>query len=210
VSHFYRPNNWPNTPDILPQYLQYGGKSAFIIRLALAATLCPSYGIYGPAFELCENRALKDGSEEYLDSEKYEVRHWDLDRPDGIFPVVARINKVRRESPALQRQGCPHFHASDNERILCYSKASGTHGDVMLCVVNLDPHYTQQGHLRLDLAALGVTDDGRFQVHDLLTDARFIWHGPDNYVELDPRRQPAYIFRVRQTLRSEADFEYFS
>src|SRR5690606_6660453 len=118
----FRPNLWPNTPDILPQYMQYGGRPAFVIRLILAATLGASYGIYGPAFELCDHRAREPGSEEYLDSEKYEIKNWNFDSPDNLTETIARVNRIRRENPALHTNDTLHFHPVDNEQILAWSK----------------------------------------------------------------------------------------
>ena len=203
---FFRPNVWPNTPDILTDYLQHGGRPAFVVRLVLAATLAASYGIYGPAFELTENVPREQGSEEYLGSEKYELRSWDLERPGSLRPLVARINAIRRENPALQGDWSLVFHGTDNEQLLAYSKREGS--NVVLCVVNLDPYHRQSGHVDLSLGHLGV-GEGAFQVQDLLGGGSFLWQGPRNYVELDPGVLPAHVFAVRQRVRSERDFDYF-
>jgi starch synthase (maltosyl-transferring) len=208
VSDFMRPNLWPNTPDILPQFLQYGGRPAFALRLVLAGTLGASYGIYGPAFELQEHEAVKAGSEEYLDSEKYQLRSWDLDRPDSLRDLIARVNRIRRENLPLQGNLGLEFHASDNESLIAYSKSSDQGAEVVLVVVNLDPYHVHSGWLSLDLSALGV-DEGPFQVHDLLSGARYIWQGAHNYVSLDPARTPGHIFRIRRRVRTERDFDYF-
>jgi starch synthase (maltosyl-transferring) len=180
-----------------------------MIRLALAATLGASYGIYGPAFELSENQPREPGSEEYLDSEKYQIRHWDLSRGDSLRDYIARINRIRRENPALQRDGNLIFHRIDTEALIAYSKSDPEHTDVILVIVNLDPHHAQAGWLELNLPALGVESDISFQVHDLLSGARFLWKGPRNYVALDPSQGPAHIFRVRRKVRTERDFDYF-
>jgi starch synthase (maltosyl-transferring) len=209
VSDFFRANLWPNTPDILPEYLQYGGRSAFMSRVALAATLGASYGIYGPAFELLEHEAREHGSEEYLDSEKYQVRHWDLDRPDSLREYIARLNRVRRENPALQTDRGLLFHGIDNDALLAYSKRAPGAGEAVLFVVNVDPHNAQSGWLDLDLEALGLDAELPFQAHDQLSDARYLWSGPRNYVSLDPRHSPAHVFRLRGKVRSEHDFDYF-
>jgi len=209
VREFFRPNLWPNTPDILTEYLQTGGRPAFLIRLILAATLGASYGIYGPPYELCEATPLAPGSEEYLNSEKYEIRHWKLDAPHSIAPVIARVNRIRREHPALQQDWTLRFHPVDNEQLIAYSKTSPDKRDVIITVVNLDPHHRHAGWVTLDLAALGLPYDVPYQVHDLLTDERYIWHGAHNYVELDPHVMPAHIFVVRQRVRTEHDFEYY-
>lgn len=209
VREYFRPNLWPNTPDILTEYLQAGGRPAFIVRLVLAATLGASYGIYGPAFELCENRPLVQGREEYLDSEKYQIRHWPIDRPDSLRDLIARVNRIRRENPALQANRNLCFHTTDNPELVAYSKSTDDRTNTILVVCNLDPHYKQSGWTALDLGALGVAADHPFQVHDLLTGERFIWHGERNYVELDPQRLPAHIFEVRRRIRTERDFDYF-
>jgi starch synthase (maltosyl-transferring) len=209
VSDFFRPNLWPNTPDILPEYLQFGGRAAFMTRLALAATLGASYGIYGPAFELMEHKPREHGSEEYLDSEKYQLRAWDLDRADSLRDFIARVNRIRHENAPLQSDHGLRFHRIENDALIAYSKTTADGTDCVLCVVNLDPHHTQAGWLDLDLAALGLPSDRPFQVHDLLSGARFLWNGPRNFVSLDPGHSPAHIFRVRRRVRTERDFDYF-
>jgi starch synthase (maltosyl-transferring) len=207
VVEFFRPNFWPNTPDILPEHLQYGGRSAFIMRLVLASTLSSNYGIYGPAFELLDHVA-RPGSEEYSDNEKYELKSWEIDRPDSLRLLIARINRVRRDNPCLHDNRSLIFHPTDNEALLCYSKQRGE--DIVLAVVNLDPHHRQSGFLNLDLAHLGIPDSATYQVHDQLSEARYLWSGPRNYVELDPSGMPAHLFVVRHRVRSEADFDYFA
>ena len=209
IREFLRPNLWPNTPDILTEYLQTGGRPAFAARFALAATLGASYGIYGPAFELCESRAKDPGSEEYLDSEKYQIRSWDRDRPDSLRELITLVNKARRENPALRSNDGLMFHAAENEQIIAYTKSTEDHADVVLTVVNLDPHHTQTGMVNLPLEALGIERDRSYQAHELLSGARYIWNGPRNYVELNPQSSPAQIFRFRRRVRSEHDFEYF-
>ena len=207
---YFRPNCWPNTPDILAESLQLGGRPGFIARFVLAATLSANYGIYGPAFELLEHVPREPGAEEYLDSEKYQLRHWDLRRPDSLAPFIARVNAARHDNPALQRDGGLVFFPTDNDELLCYARADADRSNVVLVVVNLDPNHPQSGWVTLDLAALGVKADEPFQVHDLLTDARYIWHGQRNFVLLDPARVPAHLFRVRRRVRSERDFDYFA
>jgi starch synthase (maltosyl-transferring) len=209
VRDFFRPSFWPNTPDILPEPLQYGGRPMFMARVALAATLASSYGIYGPAYELLEGRAARPGSEEYLDSEKYQLRAWDLDRPDSLRDFVARLNAIRREHPALQSNERLQFHRIDNDQLLAYSKSSADLSDVVLVVVNLDPHHVHSGWLELPLDALGLPAREPYQVHDLLGGGRYLWHGGRNFVEIDPRAAPAQIFRVRRRIRTERDFDYF-
>jgi starch synthase (maltosyl-transferring) len=204
-----RPNVWPNTPDILTEYLQYGGRPAFMARLILAATLSANYGIYGPAFELCENRALRQGSEEYLDSEKYQVRAWDIGSPDSLKRLISRVNEIRRENPALQSDWSLRFHPLDNDQLIAYSKATEDLSDIILVIVNLDPRYKQSGWVEVPLADFKLAPNQSYQVHDLLTDARYLWQGARNYVELNPSVLPAHIFKVRRRLRTERDFDYF-
>jgi starch synthase (maltosyl-transferring) len=209
VYEYFHPNFWPNTPDILTEYLQLGGRPAFMARLVLAATLTANYGIYGPAFELCENQPRERGSEEYLNSEKYEIKHWDIARPNSLKDFIARVNRIRRQNPALQGNRSLGFHNIANEELICYSKNSEDNTNVILVVVNLDPHHTQSGWTDLSLAALGLDPQRPYQVHDLLSNARYLWHGSRNYVELNPQVAPAHIFRVRHRVRTERDFDYY-
>ena len=209
VAEFFRPNLWPNTPDILPEHLQTGGRGAFIARLVMAATLSANYGIYGPAFELMEAAPREPGSEEYLDSEKYELRHWDLERADSLRAYIAAFNRIRRENPALQSDAGLRFCNTDNDQLLAYSKQTADGANLIVCVVNLSPHHTHGGWVELDLAALGIEPDRPYQMHDLLSGARYMWNGPRNFVQLDPQRSPAHVFRVRRRLHREQDFDYF-
>jgi starch synthase (maltosyl-transferring) len=206
---YFRPNCWPNTPDILPEFLQFGGRAAFMARLVLAATLSANYGIYGPAFELLEHLPREPGAEEYLDSEKYQLRAWDLARPDSLAGFIGRVNAARRDNPALQQDRGLSFFDVDNDELICYAKVDAASENAVLCVVNLDPHHTQSGWVTLDLDALDVDPARAFQVHDMLTGARFLWSGARNFVQLDPERAPAHVFRVRRRIRSERDFDYF-
>ncbi len=209
VREYFRPNLWPNTPDILTEQLQTGGRPTFVARFILAATLGASYGIYGPAFELTENLPLVEGREEYLDSEKYQLRHWDLSDPLSLSELIAKVNRIRRENPALQHDRTLRFHDVDNESLIAYSKRSPDGDSFILVVVNLDPQHTQSGWVGLPLEALGIDPNRTYQVHDLITEARYAWHGPYNYVELNPDVLPAHVFRVRLRVRTEHDFEYF-
>lgn len=209
VREFFRPNFWPNTPDILNEYLQVGGRPSFMIRLVLAATLVANYGIYGPAFELCINTPREPGSEEYLDSEKYELKDWDLESHLSLQHFITQVNRIRRENPALQSDWSLRFHHTDNERILCYSKQNEDHTNTIVVVVSLDPYYTQAGWLDLPLEELGFDPGRTYQMHDLLSDARYLWHGPHNYIELHPYHAPAHIFSVRRHIRTEHDFDYY-
>jgi starch synthase (maltosyl-transferring) len=197
VREFFRMNLWPNTPDILHAYLQTGGRSAFITRLILAATLGANYGIYGPAFELLENRPLLPGSEEYLESEKYQIRVWDLDRPDSLKQLIALANKIRRENLALQSDWSLRFHPLDNDQLIAYSKSTADGSNIVLVVVNLDPKYTQSGWINVPLEDFRIGPGQTFEVHDLLADAHYTWQGSRNYIELNPSRIPAHIFKVR-------------
>jgi starch synthase (maltosyl-transferring) len=210
VREFFRPHLWPDTPDILTEYLQTGGRPAFMARLVLAATLGASYGIYGPPFELCESRPLQPGSEEYLNSEKYEIRTWDLDQPQSLRELITRVNRIRREHAALQSDWSLRFHALDNAQLIAYSKRAQPQDDVILTVVNLDPHAVQRGWVYFPPEAAGVESEESYQVHDLLSDARYIWSGTHQYIELDPQVSPAHVFRIRRRLRRESDFEYFA
>ena len=209
VREFFRPNLWPNTPDILTEYLQTGGRPAFMTRLILAATLSANYGIYGPAFELCENRPIRRGSEEYLNSEKYEIRTWELDRGDSLKGLITRVNHIRRANRALESNARLRFHFVDNAQLIAYSKTTEDLSNIVLVVVNLDPHYTQSGWLDLPIEDFGLDIHQAFQVHDLITDSRYLWQGTRNYVELNPHTMPAHILRIRRRVRSERDFGYF-
>jgi starch synthase (maltosyl-transferring) len=198
VADFFRPNAWPNTPDILTEQLQHGGRAAFISRLVLAATLCSNYGIYGPAFELMEHTPREPGSEEYLDSEKYEVRHWDIDRPDSLREIITLVNRARRDNPALQGNRSLRFHDTGNDQLISYSKQSDDGSNIMITVVNLDHTHPQSGSLRLPIAEWKIGADEPYQVHDLLSDARYTWQGESNFVLLKPDIMPAHIFRLRR------------
>jgi starch synthase (maltosyl-transferring) len=209
LREYFRPNVWPNTPDILNEYLQHGGRPAFMLRLVLAATLAATYGIYGPAYELLENRPREPGSEEYLDSEKYQIRVWPVDRPDSLRDFIARVNRIRRENPALHADDSLRFHDVDNETLLCYSKRTPDNSNIILVVVNVDPHHTQSGWVRVPLAEFGLEPNQPFQAHDLLTDARYFWSNEYNYVQLNPHSSPAHVLRIRRRARSEQDFDYF-
>ena len=198
VREYMRPNLFANTPDILHEYLQHGGRPAFQIRLVLAATLGASYGIYS-GYELAENRPVKPGSEEYLDSEKYQIRVRDFDDPNSLAELIARVNAIRHEHPALQRDWGLRFHATDNPRLLSYSKRSEDGTDIVLVVVNLDPLNMQHGFVQLPLADWNLSPDATVRVQDLLTTERYFWRGEWNYVRLDPQSQPAHILSVQLT-----------
>jgi starch synthase (maltosyl-transferring) len=192
VREYLRPNLFANTPDILHEYLQRGGRPAFVARLVLAATLGASYGIYS-GFELTENQPVRPGSEEYLDSEKYQIRIRDFVQPGNLSELIARVNAIRREHPALQRDWGLRFHPSDNPELLCYSKQSEDARDLVIVVVNLDPFHMQHGFVDLPFAAWSLAPDATLEVADMLSDERYFWRGPRNYVRLDPGVRVAHI-----------------
>ena len=206
---YYRPNVWPNTPDILHETLQSGLRPVFAARLVLAATLSANYGIYGPTYELLESAPREPGSEEYRDSEKYQLRHWSVESSESLWSLIARMNRIRRDNAALQSDSNLHFCPTDNDQLIAYLKMDSKSGNVVLTVVNLDPHQTQSGWLDLDIGALKLDAEQPYQVHDLLSDQRYNWRGRRNYVMLDPRRVPAHVFRLRRRVRSEQDFDYY-
>jgi len=203
----FRPSCWPNTPDILTTQLWGAPRELFVSRYFLAATLSPSVGIYGPAFELCESRDARNGKEEYADSEKYQIRSWDRNDSVSIRGIIAELNRCRFDQLALHTLRTLRFHSVDNDSLLAYSKTAHAgpsvdpalpHAATTLLVANLDPSWTQGGFVDLDLDALGVDPGRTFEVHDLIADRTFEWKGPRNYVELDPEQQPGHIFRVTQ------------
>ncbi len=196
VREYFGPNFWPNTPDILPLSLQSGGKPAFLARLVMAATMTSNYGMYGAAFELLESTPFKPGGEEYLNSEKYELKHWNLDSPLSLKPYIAQINAIRKANKALQANDGLRFHPTDNPYLICYSKAAKDGSNRILTVVNLDPFNVQAGFVTLELEALGLAVDEVFEVHDLLTDSRYSWQGARNFVELRPADLPAHVFLI--------------
>ena len=206
VIDFYRPSFWPTTPDIFPDHLVHGGRPAFVQRAVLASTLAASWGIYGPSYELMEQEP-RPGVEELARNEKYQLREWDLERADSLRHVLARLNRIRRANPALQDLRTLRFHPTDNDFVIAYSKHTGD--NVVLCVVNLDPHHTHRAWLDLDLAVLGLAANESFQAHDLLGGARFTWRGSRNFVELEPAAMPAHIFAIRRYVRTENQFEYY-
>lgn len=195
MAEFHRPNFFANTPDILHEYLQTGGCPAFRVRLVLAATLSPTYGIYS-GFELCENAPLRPGSEEYLDSEKYQIRFRDWDAPGNLNGEVATINQIRRDNPALQNLVGVAFHPSENGNVLFYHRWDRASANDLLIAVNLDPVHAQSTMVHVPVAALGIGPDVEYQVDDLLTGARYTWRGVRNYVRLDPTEQVAHVLRV--------------
>ncbi len=196
VSDFFRPNFWPNTPDILHGSLQTGGRPMFMQRVILAATLTANYGIYGPAFELGEHEPMKPGSEEYRNSEKYEIRAWDRESPASLTPLITKLNAIRRANPALQANERLVFHTVDNPNLLCYSKSTADHSNTILVAINLDPAQEQGGWIDLDLRALAIPANQNFEVEDLLSGTTYTWHDRSNYVALRPAVMPAHVFRL--------------
>jgi len=209
VREYFRPNLWPNTPDILTDFLQQGGPPAFMSRLVLAATLGANYGMYGPAFELCENRAVAAGSEEYLDSEKYQLRTWGWESPNSLVKLIAQVNRIRRENLALHSDWSLRFHFADNDQIIVYSKMTDDLLNIIVTVVNLDPNRIQSAWVDLPLDVFHLDPRQPYQMHDLLTDTRYVWQGSRNYVELIPQRLPAHIFCIRRRVRTENGVDYF-
>jgi len=190
---YYRPNFFANTPDILHEYLQHGGRPGFRVRLLLAATLSPVYGIYS-GFELCEGTPVRPGSEEYMDSEKYQLVHRDLNAPGNIKQDVARLNRIRRENPALQTLSNLEFIGSDYDGILAYRRYAPN--NELLVVVNLDPHRMHETQLDVPLDRMGIGEGEPYEVCDLMTAARYVWRGRRNYVKLDPTERVGHVFRI--------------
>ena len=210
VSEFFQPNFWPNTPDILHKTLQEGGRPAFMQRLILAVTLSANYGIYGPAYELCENAPAvpapgKAESEEYMDSEKYAIRQRDRNAAGTLVPLITSLNRIRHENEALQSNQSLHFHAAENPNLLVYSKTARGFESTVLVAVNLDSFHEQAGWVDLDLDRLGLDPDPEFQVVDMLTGTGYTWRGRRNYVALKPETQPAHIFRVVRGSRLQTE-----
>ena len=207
MKEYFRPNFFTNTPDILPEILQQGGRPAFKFRLVLAATLSPSYGIYS-GYELCENRALPD-KEEYLNSEKYEYKVWDWNRPGNLIDYVSRINLIRHENPALHELENLRFYEAENEHLLFYGKRTLDGRNAVLVVVNLNPFQAQQARLRIPIEELGIKADEMYQLHNLITDQRDLVKGDAYAIRLDPQVEPAAIFAVRRWTHREQQFDYF-
>ncbi|HBG06999.1 MAG: alpha-amlyase [Geobacteraceae bacterium GWC2_58_44] len=208
ASQFMRPNFWPNTPDILTEYLQYGGRPAFMIRLVLAATLSSNYGIYGPPFELCIGEA-EPRSEEYRHAEKYEIQSWDRNAPGNLKQLIGTLNRIRRDNSALQSTNNLEFYETDSDSVLYFGKLSRDGRNSLLVAVNLDPFRDQHVKLRIPLQLFGIDPGRSYLLHDLLSEEMSISQGEWNNVRLDPRTAPARIYRIRTWLRREADFDYY-
>jgi starch synthase (maltosyl-transferring) len=196
LQEYMRPNFFANTPDILHEYLQTGGRPAFEVRLILAATLAASYGIYS-GFELCENQPVRPGAEEYLDSEKYQLKPRDWTQSGTLRELIAHVNQIRRDYPALQQNATLNFHATDNPHFVFCSKTDPAGGARVFVVTSTDPHWTQQGWVQMPIWEMGIDPRARYVVEDLLDGARYTWRGEWNYVKLDPTERVAHIFVLR-------------
>ncbi|HRV94499.1 MAG TPA: alpha-1,4-glucan--maltose-1-phosphate maltosyltransferase [Anaerolineae bacterium] len=207
MKEYYRGNFFANTPDILPEILQVGRRPAFKMRFALAATLSSVYGIYS-SYELCEAAAI-EGKEEYLNSEKYEIKVWDWDRPGNIKNYIALINKIRRENPALHLYDNLKFHEAHSENVLFYSKATPDQSNIILAAVNLNPFSTQQARLDIPIDKFDIGSDEPYRLHNLITGESHLCRGREFVVTLDPHQEPAHIFRLGRWLHTEQGFDYF-
>jgi starch synthase (maltosyl-transferring) len=208
VAEYFRPNFWPNTPDILPDCLQYGGRPAFIMRAVLAATLSSNFGVYGPAFELCVSEAVPN-KEEYLNSEKYELKQWDWNKDGHLKDVLTRLNFIRKNNPALHFTRNIRFCEINNNYLLGYFKATGDFSNIILVVANLDLYHVQHGQIRLPLRDLGIDEKRPYLAHDLLSGDKYIWQGDSNFIQLDPQVSPAHIMLLKRHMHREEDFDYF-
>ncbi|KJR42939.1 glycosidase [Candidatus Magnetoovum chiemensis] len=207
ASEYMRGNFFANTPDILPKFLQEGGRAAFKIRFVLASTLSSVYGIYS-GFELCENAAV-EGKEEYLNSEKYEYKVWDWDRPGNIKYLVTKLNKIRRENPALHYYKNLRFYPSDNDNIIFYGKSTEDKKNIILVVVNLDPFQWHESRIHIPIHDFGIREDETYQMNNLITNERVLLQGEKFYVSLDPHKEPAYVYRIEKWTHREEGFDYF-
>ncbi len=207
MKEYFRPNFFTNTPDILPEILQQGGQPAFKFRAVLAATLSPSYGIYS-GYELCENRGLPD-KEEYLDSEKYEIKVWDWDRPGNIRDYITRLNQIRQDNPALHELENLRFYQADNDHIIFYGKSTIDHTNNLLIAVNMNPYQSQEALLHIPISEFEISEDETYQLHELLANTYHLVKGATYPIRLDPQEAPAAIFAVRRWSHKEQDFDYF-
>ena len=196
LKEFFRANFFTNTPDILPEFLQNGGRPAFLIRAVLASMACPVYGIYS-GFELCENSPVP-GREEYTDSEKYQFKGRDWNAPGNIKDYLTRLNAIRRQNRALQEYSNLRIQTAENDAILCFSKATASLDNLILVVVTVDPWQAQTAFVHVPLADFGIGESEAYVVEDLLTGERFTWRGSRNFVALNPHTRPAHIFRIRR------------
>lgn len=208
MAEIFRPNFWPNTPDILPLHLQSGGRPSFMMRLVLAATLSSNYGIYGPAFELLVDDAV-EGKEEYRDSEKYEIKSWDWNKEGNLKDLIARINQIRRQNPALQQTRNVHFCQISNDNLLAFYKTTPNLQDIIVVIINLNPYQPHSGWIDLPIRELGIPEDRSYLAEDLLSGDRYFWQGSSNFVELNPQVTPAHILKIRRHVQHEREFDYF-
>lgn len=207
INDYFRPNFWPNTPDILTEELQQGGQATFCIRLILAATLSSNYGIYGPPFELMIHEAVP-GTEEYLNSEKYESCYWERDTEESLKDLISRLNLIRKKNPALQQMKNLQFHEINNDQILYFCKWNDNTDNQLLIFVSLDPFNSQSGTFKVPLKELGLSSKNSYKVQELLLNRQHIWSGETQQITLSPQI-PACIFSIQKKIRREVDFEYF-
>ena len=193
MKSYYRPNFWPTTHDINPYILQSGHEPQFLIRYLLAATLSSNYGIYGPSFELMEHLPFP-GKEEYIDSEKYEIRLWDWNRTNRLTYLIGLVNRIRKENPALQSTNNLTFCRIDDDALMGYLKVTGNNR--LLMVINTDAYNRRAAMVQVPIWQLGIADEQEYTVHDLLTGAQYTWKGQWNYVELDPYLLPMHLFKI--------------
>ncbi|HEX3019178.1 MAG TPA: alpha-1,4-glucan--maltose-1-phosphate maltosyltransferase [Chitinispirillaceae bacterium] len=208
LSDFFRPCLWPTTPDILPQYLQFGDERAFGVRLVLAATLSSSYGIYGPSFEQAVNQA-PPGKEEFSNSEKYEIKHWDWIKGERLQKLITIMNNIRQQNPALQDFKNVKFFPVDNEFLLFYIKSTDDMSNVIMVVVNLDPFHSQSGKLHIPLSFLNIKPGQPYLLEDQIGKDRFIWSGAENSITVDPLSTPAFVFKIYRQFHKETMFDYY-
>jgi len=206
---YYRPNFWPNTPDILNEFLQHRGSNAFKIRFILAALLSPNYGIYGPVFELCENIPIKEGSEEYMNSEKYEIRKWDVDDKKSISGFIGKVNGIRNNNIIYQSNINFEFLNIDNESLLAFARYNDYFSDIHIIIINLDANWKQSGWLELPIDKFNIEREKPYQVYDKLNNNYYIWNGSKNYIELNPESKIAHVFEIRKLKRTEENFDYY-
>jgi starch synthase (maltosyl-transferring) len=195
---YFRPNFWPNTPDILAYELMNASSNVFVKRFILAATLSSNYGMYGPSFEFCENSPNTNGKEEYFNSEKYEIRHYDWNHRNRLTDVITKVNQIRKDNPALQDTWNIHFTRTDNDQLMSYVKLTEDKSNIIWCVVNFDPQFAQSGYIEVPKQLLGIDHNVNIKVTDLLTGASYRWFNEWNYVEINPDQQPAHIFLVEK------------
>lgn len=193
---FYRPNFWPNTPDILPEELQQGGRAASISRVVLASMLSSNYGIYGPVYELLVTEPLVPGKEEYMHSEKYEVREWNVGKAHSIAPIIRKLNEIRRENPALHTNHTISFHPVENDNMIAFTKVSEDGDNIVLVVVNLDYYHPQAGVVDFQIQEFGIEPEESYELEELLTGTKYVWKGWRHFVQLNPHVMPAHIFRI--------------